>query len=161
MLVKTKHFGEVDLEEEKVITFDYGMMGFEEYKRFAILYDIEKERESSISWLQSLDAPELAFPVINPFLVDEEYKPTVNDEYLKSLGIFEDEDLVILLTVTVPEKIEKITANFKAPVVINATTGKGCQVIAENQEYKVKQEIYEILKQRKGAADGCSRSQEN
>lgn len=160
MLIKTKYFGEVDLDEKKVITFDNGMMGFEEYKKFAILYDIEKERENSISWLQSLDVPELAFPVINPFLVEENYKPTVNDEYLESLGIFEDGDLIILLTVTVPEKIEKITANFKAPIVINVVTGKGCQVIAENQEYKVKQEIYEILKQRKGTNE-CSHSQEN
>lgn len=160
MLIKTKYFGEVDLDEQKVITFDNGMMGFEEYKKFAILYDIEKERENSISWLQSLDVPELAFPVINPFLVEENYKPTVNDEYLESLGIFEDSDLIVLLTVTVPEDIKKITANFKAPIVINAITGKGCQVIADNQEYKVKQEIYDRINKGEGEAK-CLHSQEN
>lgn len=148
MLVKTKYFGEIDLDESKVITFDNGMMGFKEYRKYTILYDIEKERESTISWLQSLDEPELAFPVINPFLVDENYNPTVNDGYLKTLGEFEDKELILLLTVTVPENMEKITANFKAPIVINAATGKGCQVIAENQEYKIKQEIYEVLKKR-------------
>lgn len=150
MLVKTKYFGEIDLDESKVITFDNGMMGFEAYRKYTILYDIEKEQASTISWLQSLEEPELAFPVINPFQVEENYNPVVNDEYLESLGIFEDKDLVVLLTVTVPEQIEKITANFKAPIVINAATGKGCQVIAENQEYKVKQEIYETLQKRKG-----------
>jgi flagellar assembly factor FliW len=149
MLVKTRYFGEVDLDEKKVLTFENGMMGFEKYKKYTILYDIEKEQENTISWLQSLDEPELAFPVINPFVVDKNYNPTVNDEYLETLGTFEEADLVILLTVTVPEKIEHITANFKAPIVINAATAKGCQVIVENQDYKIKQEIYELLKQRK------------
>lgn len=150
MLVKTKYFGEVDLEETKVITFENGMMGFENYKKYAILYDIEKEQKSAISWLQSLEEQELAFPVINPFFADENYNPTVNDEYLEELGAFENEDLVVLLTVTVPENIEKITANFKAPIIINAATGKGCQVIVENPEYKIKQEIYGMLQKRKG-----------
>jgi flagellar assembly factor FliW len=149
MLVKTKYFGEVDLDEKKVLTFENGMMGFEEFKKYTILYDIEKEQESTISWLQSLDEPDLAFPVINPFILDQSYNPTVNDEYLESLGKFEEADLVVLLTVTVPEKIENITANFKAPIVINAAAAKGCQVIVENQDYKIKQEIYELLKQRK------------
>ena len=35
MLIKTKCFGEVDITEDKVITFEEGLMGFEEYKRFA------------------------------------------------------------------------------------------------------------------------------
>lgn len=150
MLVKTKYFGEIDLDESKVVTFGQGMMGFEDFKKYAILYDIEKERANTISWLQSLEKPELAFPVINPFLVDEGYNPTVNDEYLEEIGEFQEGDLVVLLTVTVPENIEEITANFKAPVIINAATGKGCQVIAENREYRVKQGIYEILQKRKG-----------
>lgn len=160
MLVKTKYFGEIDLDEKKALMFENGMMGFENFKKYTLLYDIEKEQQTAISWLQSLEEPELAFPVINPFFVDEDYDPTVNNEYLERLGVFENEDLVVLLTVTVPEKIEKITANFKAPILINAATGKGCQVIAENPEYKVKQEIYEKLKKRK-EENRCSHSQEN
>lgn len=160
MLVKTKYFGEIDLDEKKIVMFDNGMMGFENFKKYTLLYDIEKEQQNAISWLQSLEESELAFPVINPFFVDENYDPTVNNEYLEGLGAFGNEDLVVLLTVTVPEKMEKITANFKAPILINAATGKGCQVIAENPEYKVKQEIYEKLQKRK-EENRCSHSQEN
>ena len=149
MLVKTKYFGEVELDEAKILTFDQGMMGFENLKKYAILYNIDKKQDSTVSWLQSLEKEELAFPVIDPFLVDAGYDPVVNDEYLEGLGEFKAEDLVVLLTITVTEKIEDITANFKAPIVINAATGKGCQVIAENQDYKVKQGIYDMLKQKK------------
>ena len=76
MLVQTRCFGEIDLDENKIITFDQGMLGFEEYKRYAILYDIEKEKPT-ISWLQSLDEPGLAFPIINPCYVKKEYNPIV------------------------------------------------------------------------------------
>lgn len=144
MLVKTKYFGEVDLDENKIITFDSGLMGFEEYKKYAILYDKEREK-GVISWLQSMDEPELAFPIINPLVVDKNYDPIVNDEYLEGLGDFED-NLLVLLIVTVPEQIEKITANFKAPLIINSATAVGIQVIAENADYKVKQPIYDALR---------------
>ena len=121
MLVKTKFFGEVDLPEEKILTFERGLIGLADYKRFTILYDCEKE-ETNISWLQSVDEPTLALPVIKPWLVKEEYNPTVEDELLSSLGELTEENLVILLTMTVPADIKEMTVNLKAPVIINADT---------------------------------------
>ncbi len=144
MLVKTKFFGEVDLPEEKILTFERGLIGLADYKRFTILYDCEKE-ETNISWLQSVDEPTLALPVIKPWLVKEEYNPTVEDELLSSLGELTEENLVILLTMTVPADIKKMTVNLKAPVIINADTRKAVQIIADNQDYEVKYKVYEIL----------------
>ncbi|MCI8791810.1 MAG: flagellar assembly protein FliW [Eubacterium sp.] len=144
MLVKTKFFGEVDLPEEKILTFERGLIGLADYKRFTILYDCEKE-ETNISWLQSVDEPTLALPVIKPWLVKEEYNPTVEDELLSSLGELTEENLVILLTMTVPADIKEMTVNLKAPVIINADTRKAVQIIADNQDYEVKYKVYEIL----------------
>lgn len=144
MLVKTKFFGEVDLPEEKILTFERGLIGLADYKRFTILYDCEKE-ETNISWLQSVDEPTLALPVIKPWLVKEEYNPTVEDELLSSLGELTEENLVILLTMTVPADIKEMTVNLKAPVIINADTRKAVQIIADNQDYEVKYIVYEIL----------------
>lgn len=144
MLVETKFFGEVDLPEEKILTFDRGLIGLSDYKKFTILYDCDKE-ETNISWLQSVEEPALALPVVRPWLIKEDYNPTVEDELLISLGELTDENLVILLTMTVPEDIEQMSVNLKAPVVINADTRKGIQIIAENQDYEVKYKVYEIL----------------
>ena len=144
MLVKTNFFGEVDLPEEKILTFERGLIGLADYKRFTILYDCEKE-ETNISWLQSVDEPTLALPVIKPWLVKEEYNPTVEDELLSSLGELTEENLVILLTMTVPADIKEMTVNLKAPVIINADTRKAVQIIADNQDYEVKYKVYEIL----------------
>lgn len=149
MLIESKYFGQIDLNEEKIIYFDHGIMGFENYKRYTILYDIEEGNNPNISWLQSVDEPGIALPVINPLYVKADYDPIVEDELLKPLGEITDENLVILLSITVPSDITAMTANLKAPFIINSDTRKGNQIIVENGDYEVKYNIYEVLKSRK------------
>ena len=149
MLVNTKFFGEIDLGEDKIITFEQGIMGFFDFKRYTILYDIEEGNSPNISWLQSLDEPSLALPVINPLLVKEDYNPIIEDEVLKSLGDLDEESLVILLSLTVPSDLTKVTANLKAPFIINSDTKKGIQMIVENSDYDVKYNVYDAIKKLK------------
>ena len=148
MLKQTKHFGLIEIDEDKIITFEQGIIGFENMKQFTILYDYDGIKKSQISYLQSLDEPALSLPIINPFIVKPDYNPTVNDELLNSLGTLSDENLVILVTLTVPTDIKNISSNLKAPFIINADTKKGCQIIVENQDYPVKYNIYDILQQK-------------
>ena len=150
MLVKTKHFGEIELEENKIITFDEGLIGFEDKKRYTILFNNESKSKGTISWLQSLDEPMLALPVVSPVVAMADYNPIVEDEVLAPLGELNDENLVILLTLTVPSDLTKMTVNLKAPIIINADTRKGCQAIAENSDYVVRYGIYKELKEVKG-----------
>lgn len=150
MLVKTKHFGEIELEEDKIITFDKGLIGFEDKKRYTILFNKESKSKGIISWLQSLDEPMLALPIVSPVVAMADYNPIVEDEVLAPLGELNDENLVILLTLTVPSDLTKMTVNLKAPIIINADTRKGCQAIAENPDYVVRYGIYKELKEVKG-----------
>lgn len=149
MLVKTKYFGEVELDEDKVLTFENGILGFEEYKKYAILYNNELEEEPMISWLQSLDEPSLALPIIHPIYVKADYSPVVSDEILETLGDWEDIEATIFLTMTVPADITQMTVNLKAPIIIHSETKKGCQAVAENSDYLIKYKIYEHLKELK------------
>lgn len=151
MLVKTKFFGEIDLGEDKIITLERGIIGFEECKRFTILFDSEKEERPAISWLQSLDEQALALPIINPLIVKADYNPVVEDELLKHLGELTEENLVIFLAMTVPNDLTKMTVNLKAPFIINADTRKGAQLIVENQDYEVRYHVYDVLNKKKGA----------
>lgn len=150
MLVKTKFFGEVDLPEEKIVTFDRGIIGFEDLKRYTILYDCEKE-ETNISWLQSVEEPDFAMPIIKPWLVKEDYNPVVEDELLNGLGELTEENLVILLTMNVPPDLTQMSVNLKAPIIINSDTRKGAQIVVENQDYVIKYRVYDILKNKKEA----------
>lgn len=149
MIVKTKCFGEVDIAEDKIIRFEKGLMGFEEYKGYTLLFDSEKKSGKTIMWLQSVEEQALALPVVDPLVISEKYNPIVEDELLSSIGEIKDDGLLILVTLTVPSDITKMTANYKAPIVINSDTLKGVQLIAENEDYLVKHPVYDILKARK------------
>mgnify|MGYP001066461656 FL=1 len=85
MRVKTRYFGEVDIEDTKVIHFEKGIPGFEQYTDYTILYDIEEGQEAFFSWLQCITEEGLAFPIVNPFRVDTSYDPVVEDALLKQL----------------------------------------------------------------------------
>lgn len=152
MLAKTKYFGEVELADEKVLDFPSGLIGFENYTKFAIMYDEESKSATRISWLQSLEEPLLALPVIDPLAVVGEYVPMIEDELLEPLGNPADEDLLFLLAMTVPSDMTKVTANMKAPIIINAVTKKGVQLIVENEDYPVKFNVYESVQKMKEKA---------
>jgi flagellar assembly factor FliW len=148
--VDTKWFGTVEISEQKIITFEKGLMGFEDYKKFVIVYELEEDREHSIMWLQSLDEVSLALPVIKPELIKEDYDPVVEDELVFGLGEnIRDANLLVLVTLTVPQDIKKMTCNLKAPLIINTDTMKAVQLVANNEDYVVRYPIYEILDKRK------------
>ena len=138
MQIDTKYFGQIDVEEEKIIHFENGLFGFEEYKDYTILFDSEAGDNPFFSWLQSTTEKSLAFPVVNPQKVQEDYDPVVEDALLEELGEFGEGELVVLLLATVPADVKKTSVNMKAPLVIHAGNRKGVQLIAENADYEIK-----------------------
>ena len=155
MKANTRLFGEIDIPEEKIIQFEHGILGFEDYRNFTIIFDTSKEKETSISWLQCMDEPELAFPMINPFYVMKDYNPVVETELLTSLGELNDDNIVLFVLVNIKSDITKLTANMKAPIIINSDTCKGAQMIAENQEYEIKYNIYDVVQKQKNEKGEC------
>lgn len=143
MLIDTKYFGQIDVEDDKIIHFENGLFGFEEYKDYTILFDLEGGEDPLFSWLQSTTEKALAFPVVNPRKVKEDYDPIVEDALLEELGEFGEEDMLVLLLATVPADVKKTSVNLKAPLVINAGTKKGIQIIAENSDYVIKHFLLE------------------
>lgn len=151
MKIRTKWFGEVETDDKKIITFDKGLIGFEDNKKFAIVYDSDKEADSSVLWLQSIDNELLALPIMRPELVWEDYNPVIEDEFLNLLGEdISQAQLAIVVVLTVPSDIKNMTCNLKAPIIINTDTMKGIQAIADNEEYLVRYPIYDVLKNKKG-----------
>ena len=151
MKVNTRIFGEIDIEDDKIIQFVNGLVGFPDMVDFALIHDEEKG-PGGIAWLQSMQETQFAMPVIDPLLIKATYNPKVEDELLKPLGEFGTDDMLVLVTVSIPSDVTKMTAKLKGPIVINTSTRKACQVIAEGEDCEVKFPIYEILKARKAGA---------
>lgn len=153
MHIETRVFGEVDIEESKIITFEKGIIGFPQLQKFALVYDEEKGVKAGIRYLQSLDEPAFALPVMDPLYVAPDYNPEVEDELLQPLGEITPDNLFVLVTVSVPKDIKNISVNLQAPLIINADERKAAQIIVEGEEYKVKYPIYEILQAKKNSVE--------
>ena len=151
MKAATRLFGEIEIDESKIITFEDGIIGFPDMKKFTLIFDEEKEGRPSISWLQSMDEPEIAFPVMDPLFVCETYNPSVEEELLKNLGTIKEDNLYVLVTVTVPQNIKELAVNLKAPIVFNTDTRIASQIIVE-YDLPVRYRIYEILEEAKKKA---------
>ena len=152
MNINTRAFGEVVIDDEKIIHFPSGIVGFSDLTEFALIHDEEKGI-GAIHWLQSVQEPGFAMPVMDPLIVKPDYNPEVDDELLKQIGELDPEQVLILVTVTVPSDLTKMTVNLKGPIIINTAEKKACQVIVEGDEYPVKFPIYDILKDQKKAGE--------
>lgn len=152
MIAETRFFGTIDIEEDKIIEFPNGIIGLENLKKFALIFDSEREERANISWLQSMDEPYMAFPVINPIDITEEYTPIIEDELMKNIGDPADADILIFVTMSIPSDLTKMTANLKAPLIINTVDRKAMQVIVENQDYEIKYNVYDAIQKLKAKA---------
>lgn len=149
MKIKTRVFGEIEIDESKTIYFPAGIIGFPEMTDFVLVYDEEKGTDAPIKWLQSLQETNFALPVMNPLLVAEDYNPEVEDDYLAPLGEMKEEDTLVLVTVTVPKDYTKMSINLQAPIVVNAETRKATQIIVNAEKYPIKYYVYDILQEKK------------
>lgn len=149
MKINTKAFGEVEIAEDKIITFESGIIGFPELKKFTLLHDEEKGAGAGIRFLQSIDEAGFAMPVMDPLIVKPDYDPEVDDELLANLGELTDDNILVLVTVTIPADLTQMSVNLQGPVIINVDERKACQLIVESSAYSVKFPIYEIFKNRK------------
>lgn len=145
MLINTRIFGEVEITDDKIITFPGGIIGFPEMKNFTLLHDEEKGVSAGIRWLQSLEEPGFAMPVMDPLVVKADYNPEIDDELLKGIGEVTADNLLVLVTVRVPSDLTQMSVNLQGPIIINVDERKACQIIVDTDTYPVRFPVYEIL----------------
>lgn len=139
MQISTVRFGEVEIDEGKIIRFKEGPPGLEEYVDFAIL---QFEESYPIIWLQSVQDGGVCLPVIESFLVMPDYAFNLTDEDVEELGLERAEDLHVIGVLVIPENIEAMTINLAAPIVINVRTGAAKQIMLGGGEYSVRYPIF-------------------
>ena len=149
MLINTRFFGEVDITDDKIITFPGGIIGFPDMKNFTLLHDEEQGVSAGIRWLQSLEEPGFAMPVMDPLVVKEDYNPEIDDELLTGIGEVTPDNLLVLVTVRVPSDLTQMSVNLQGPIIVNVDERKACQIIVDTDIYPVRFPVYEILQSRK------------
>lgn len=153
MEINTRLFGHIKIDDNKLIHFSSGIIGFSDLKDFALIHDEEKGDNGGIRWLQSMQEPTFAMPVISPLAVCEDYNPEIEDELLKPLGNVDADNMLVLATITVPSDLTQMTVNLKAPFIINTDNRAAAQIIVEGEQYQVKFPVYDILQKAKKAGE--------
>ena len=141
MEIFSKAKGKIDVSEDRLITIPDGLFGFESYTKYAL---VDSDYEPFI-WLQSCEDPNLAFLIVDPFLISSDYETDIDDDYLAKIGITKPEDIIIMTIVTVPHDGSAITANFQGPLVINRENRKCVQAILSDNRWSTKVDIVEAL----------------
>ncbi len=142
MQVMTRFRGLVDVRDEQVLTVKSGLFGFEDYTEFALL----ESEYSNFLWLQSTENKDLAFLVIDPFVVCPDYETDIDNKELAKIGISEPSQVLVLTLVTVPKDESSITTNLLGPLVINKQNRQAMQVILNDPKWTVKYDIMKALR---------------
>lgn len=140
----TKYFGEIEYDEEEVLTFPKGLFGFEGEQRFLLL---PFSGNGTLFSLQSLTTSDLAFVVMDPFSLSGDYAPDVPDGELASIGMEEGDPLSVYTLCVVRNPVAESTVNLKCPVVINNAKQLAVQVILDEGGYGMRHKLAEFEKQ--------------
>jgi len=131
----TTRFGTVEVPDKDVLFFSLGVLGFPEVRRYVML---DHGRNTPLKWLQAVDKPELAFPMVPATDLVEDYHITVSPDDLAALAMESTDELLAFVILTIPNAApERTTANLKAPIVMNPTTHLARQVLVE-QDYPIR-----------------------
>lgn len=145
MNIETKYHGEIRVIEKEIIHFAGGIPGFLTEKQFIILPLTD---DGIFFTMQSVNTPELAFVITNPFLFHKDYDFTLEDSVVKQLGIEKPEDVEVYNILTLQDPFQQSTINLQAPVVINRKNKQAKQVILNNENYKTKHPLFNASPER-------------
>ncbi len=144
MLLNTRNFGEIEIAEDEIICFKDGIPGFEALKKYVVIEN--PDEDMPFQWLQSVEETDLAFVIINPFIFRKDYDFEVPQNVIDRLEITSQQDVLVYSIVVVPEDVSKMTANLKAPLIINNKNKQGKQLLLDIEEYQTKHYILEEMK---------------
>lgn len=122
-VIRTYQFGEIVVEPSHIFTFPEGLFGFETFREFVL---ISEEGTEPLKWLLSIEDPSIGFPVLNPLILDLGYR--IPDSLM-------GEETAVFVIVTLASRNGGMSANMKAPVLLDGQTQKGKQVILSTERY--------------------------
>ncbi|RSD25200.1 flagellar assembly protein FliW [Mesobacillus subterraneus] len=140
MKINTRYHGEVEINQEDILSFAKGIPGFQEEREFCLL---PLSEEGVYYVMQSLNTSELAFIVTNPFNFFKEYDFTLEESVIEELHLESEKDVRVYTILTVQDPFIKTTANLQAPVITNLNNRKAKQVVLHNEQYGTKQPIFQ------------------
>lgn len=157
MIIDNTRFGTIEIEEEKIITMKRDIPGFQGRKRFVML---NREESNPFLWYQSVDDPALAFVILSPCLLKQDYTVDLAHTIDEMSWKADDEDhLATFVLVNASSGVpEKMTANLMAPLIVNTKRFEAVQIIMKDSGYSHRYPVFE--KSEEGEGDGEAESEQ-
>jgi len=144
VIIKTGRFGDLNISNEEILRIPLGILGFPDLIDYVL---VDPADDTLILWLQSLQEPGIAFPVLEPKIFRPDYSVNLSGNDQRELGLLSLKDNATVLTIlTIPALITEMTANLKAPLVINLNQRIAKQVVLQENEYQLRHPMFRELK---------------
>lgn len=144
MIIETGRFGQLAIGQENKITIPQGILGIPESKEYCLF---DQGDETLILWLQSIDGDEIAFPIIESKIILPDYRVNLSALELRELNLTSLENIAVFSILTIPDDITQMTANLKAPIVVNLKEQIAKQVVLQENNYSIKHLMFKTLRQ--------------
>ncbi|NJM10244.1 MAG: flagellar assembly protein FliW [Bdellovibrionaceae bacterium] len=145
MTIHTSRFGLIAITDDDIIHFPEGLLGFNELRKFVLLDDPSDE---IFAWLQSCDEPGIAFPLLEPELLTANYSVQLTKHDMEILNLQTKEGIRSFSIITIPQDPTQMTANLKAPIVINVAKRLARQCVLQDNSLAIREPIFTRLQQR-------------
>lgn len=142
-VIEKTRFGRLDIGMAEVIEFPLGLHGFPDLKRFCL---VDPGDDTLILWMQSLEEPEIAFPILEPKIFRPDYVVRLSGLELRELQLQSIGEGAVFTILTIPGAVAEMTANLKAPIVINLKRKLARQVVLQENEYALKTPVFRELR---------------
>ncbi len=139
MIITTSRFGQLEVDDQRLIIFEKGILGFPNFHRYAL---IQTGEGSGFYWLQSVDTPELAFVVTDPRLFVTDYVVPIKADELVQLGLDSVEGAQVFIIVNKVE--DMLTGNLQGPLVVNLKTRAAKQLVLSDRRYSTRHPLMRV-----------------
>jgi flagellar assembly factor FliW len=147
MKVETSRFGTIEVAEDRVIEFSKGLLGFSKYRKYVL---IQPSDDGYFFWLQSMDAPELAFVVTDPALFVNDYQVPMNSSQLESMGLRSSDEAQVLVIVN--KRGSVLTGNLQGPLVVHMEKKMGEQLVLADRRFHTRVPLLDMDSSAKAAS---------
>jgi flagellar assembly factor FliW len=141
--ISTTRFNELEVDKKDIIEFTEGLLGFENLKKFFI---VDPGDQTLILWLQSIDDASVAFPIIEPKIFQPNFSVKLLPLELNSLNLENLSNASVYTILTIPQNVTEMSANLKAPIIINNKSKTARQIVLQDSKLEVRFKMYLDLK---------------
>ena len=134
MKIKTRAFGQIEIDDERVMKFVGPMLGFEAADKYAL---VDVAPESPFKIMQLVSDPDICFLVTDPAIFFPNYHVSLTKEQAAEIELNDPSKAAVMAVVNIRKDGGQITANLLAPVVVNSETLLGKQILLNKSQYKV------------------------